>query len=365
MTSKKLLILELETEEVAVATLLRALKSTEWGVAVLGSQTFLSKLSDVMDGASINSRVVHSPEDLLYFDWHLFNVILLPNPKFLPSEYAKAFLSSIGSVPFGLGVFDLEDLESKYSTVNRRYDSKRSILSCCSFVYVSDLDFVNLDNALIRHVKARGKRILVIPFKYPSVVERSKLGPVVNIVVSGKVQAKRRKYLFAILSIVLASRRSGKQVHLCLNGGVSGSYGIFVFYVSQLVNRLFRNLSITSYKARVSENQYRDNLRSAHINLLPLTSLYDDGKDSGAFYDSMQYNMVSICPDSHLQSIGSLYGAVALGYRSISDLIQLIGTVMSQLEFYLADSHSKTEAYMHLDFRNYLINELNTLSTPR
>jgi len=366
MISRKLLIFELETEELVVATLLRTLKTTDWEVTVLGSELFLSKLSDVMDGDLINALVLDSVENLSRFDWYLFHLVLLPNPKFMPSEYAKAFLSSIGSVPFGIGVFDSDDLENNHSAINRCYDnSGSSLLSCCSFVYISDLDFVNLDNALVRRVITRKKTALIIPFKYPEVIERSKLGASINIVVSGKVQAKRRKYLFAILSVVLASRKYGKPVHLYLNGGTSGIYGLFIFYLSRLVGHLFRNLSIISYKARVNEGQYRDNLRSGHINLLPLTTLYDDGKDSGAFYDSMQYNMVSICPDSHLQSIGSLHGAVSFGYSSISDLIRLIRITMSQLEYYLADSHSKTEAYRRLDFRNYLINELNTLSPPR
>lgn len=364
MTSRKLLIFELETEEVVVATLLRTLKTTDWEVTVLGSELFLSKLSDVMFGGLFSALVFDSVENLSRFEWHLFDLVLLPNPKFMPFDCVKVFLNTIGSVPFGIGVFDSRDIKDTSSAINRRYDTNGScLLFCCSFVYVSDLDFVNQDNALVRLMTSRKKTALVIPFKYPEVIERTKIGVSINVVVSGKVQAKRRKYLFAILSVVLASRNSAKPVHLYLNGGVSGIYGLFIFYLSRLVNRLFRNISIVSYKERVSEDEYCDNLRRGHINLLPLTSIYDDGKDSGAFYDSMQFNMVGICPDSHLRSIGSLHGAVSLGYTNIFHLIQLVREVMPQLEYHLAESYSKTEEYRCLDFRNYLINELNSLST--
>jgi hypothetical protein len=363
MKLKKLLILELETEEAVVATLLRALKSTDWEVTILGSELFLSKLSGIMDGDLINAVVLDSIEKMSSFNWHFFDVVLLPNPKFMPNEYAKAFLSAIGSVPFGIGVFDLENLKDSRSAINRCYDSSNSsLLSLCSFVYVSDLDFVNLNNVLIRHVTAMKKNAIVIPFKYSETIERSKLGAAINIVISGKVQAKRRNYLFAILSVIFATQKSDKQVYLCLNGEAIGFYGFFIFYLSRLVNRLFSKLKIISYKTRVIEKQYSENLRSGHINLLPLTSLYDNGKDSGAFYDSIQYNMINVCPDSHLKSIGSLQGAVSFGYRGFLDLIRLIKSIIPQLDCYLADSYSKAEIYKNQDFQNYLINKLNTLS---
>lgn len=366
MTSKKILILELETEEAVVATLLRTLKLTDWDVTILGTELFLSKLSGIMNGDLINAVVLDSIEKMSKFDWHLFDVVLLPNPKFMPDEYAKAFLSVIGNVPFGIGVFDLEDLKNSRSAINHCHNNnKTSLLSLCSFVYVSDLDFVNLNNEIIRHVTNIKKNALVIPFKYPKTIERSKIGATINIVISGKVQAKRRNYLFAILSVICASRNSNKQVHLCLNGEIIGLYGFFIFYLSQLVNRFFSNLRIISYKARVSETQYNDNLRRSQINLLPLTSLYDNGKNSGAFYHSMQYNMINVCPYSHLKSIGSLQGAVSLGYRSFLDLIRLIKIIIPQLEEYLANSYSKTKTYKNQDFQNYLINKLNILSMSR
>jgi hypothetical protein len=366
MRSRKLLILELETEEAAVGTLLRTLKTTDWKITVLGSDLFLSKLYDLMDGVPINALVLNSTEKLSGFNWHLFDLVLLPNPKFMPSEYARVFLKSIGNVQFGIGVFDSHDLENNHSAINRCYDKNgASLLSSCSFIYISDLDFINLNNALVKQVTARKKAALVIPFKYPEVIEPSKLCDSVHIVISGKVQAKRRRYLFAILSVVLAAQKSSRPVCLYLNGGASGIYGLFIFYLSQLLNKLLPRFSITSYKERVSQDIYCDNLRNGHINLLPLTSLYNDGKDTGAFYDSMQYNMVTICPSSYLQSIGTIHGAVSLGYRSMVDLIRIVRTVISQLEDRIADSYSKTADYKGLDFRGYLLNELNKLSTTR
>jgi len=365
MKSRKLLVLEIETEEVAIATLLHALEKTEWQVTILGSQLLLDRLADVLGDASFNGITLNAKETLSHFEWESFDLILLPNPKFMPADYAEAFLSSRGSTPFGIGVFDLEDLNSRGSAINRCYLDGNSFFICCSFIYISDLDFVNRDNELVRKVGSMKKQSLVIPFKHTGDAQRCSSESSINIVVSGKVQAKRRNYLFAILGVLRASRKSPQPVHLFLNGGATGIYGIFIYYFSKLASKVSRNLSIEAYKSRVSEDNYHENLRKSHINLLPLTSLYYDGKDSGAFYDSMQYNMVSICPDAHLRSIGSLHGAVALGYSDMGELVNTLCTVMSRLNGYLADSYTKTKHYYLLDFSGYLVNELNTLSKNR
>lgn len=365
MTSRKLLVLEIETEEVAIATLLHALEQTDWQVTILGSRLLLDRLADVLGDASFDGITLDAKETLFDFEWESFDLILLPNPKFMPADYAEAFLSSRGSTPFGIGVFDLEDLNSRGSAINRCYRDGNSFFICCSFVYISDLDFVNRDNQLARKVGSMNKKLLVIPFKHTTDVQRCLSESSINIVVSGKVQAKRRNYLFAIIGVFRASQNSPKPVHLCLNGGATGIYGIFIYYFTKLAGKVSRNLSIEAYKSRVNEDRYRENLRKSHINLLPLTSLYDDGKDSGAFYDSMQYNMVSICPDSHLRSIGSVHGAVALGYSDMEELVSTLCTVMPRLNGYLAQSYTKTKEYCLLDFCGYLVNELNTLSKNR
>lgn len=366
MKSKNLLILELETEEAVVATISCILKTTNWQITVLGSDQFLSKLRELIDATTFRSLVLDSTQQLKIFNWDDYDLVLLPNPKFMSPEYIEVFLNLIGDVPFGIGVFDSNDLTNGSSVINRSYGQNgSSLLTRCSFIYISDADFVNRDNALVGRIQALGKSVLVIPFKYPGVIEQSKLDDSINIIISGKVQAKRRRYLMAILSVFLVAMTSGKRICLYLNGRAVGFYGRIIFYLSKFVNRLVPGLTIICYQTRVDHDVYCDNLRKGHINLLPLTQLYADGKDTGAFYDSMQYNMVTISPNFYLRSIGSLHGAVSLGYRTFPDLVRSIRTTILHLEYQLTDSYSKALAYKSFNFRDYLINELNSLSKIR
>jgi len=362
MKSRNLFILELYTEEKTVANLVQSLRHSAWNTTLVCSPFFATLLPELDHYENVDIILLDNPTDIYQVDWKCADIVLLPNGRFLPTDYAGAFLRSVGDVPFGVGIFGTSVVTARNSPVRRHNFGLKSLWSEASFVYVSDVDFRGSSSSICRYADAAGKSVLVIPFKYPVKANRSIFDGERCVIISGKVQWKRRHYMTSLIVLLVSQKRMGGRLKVILNGRASGIYGRAVSLFAKIITKLSDGFEVVTYANRLPDDAYTENIRQAQINLMPLSAIYNDGKDCGAFYDGIEFNMINVCPCLHLASLGSEHGCLAVGYKSIFELPTRITSAFLNLQPLLDSSLQLTEQYLDQDFRGYLIDQLNILS---
>ena len=358
---RNLFILELYTEENPVMNLIHTLRDSNWNITLVCS-TFLQTCCQKLRKENVKTIFIEEAADIGRVDWSRADLILLPNGRFLPADYKNYFLRSVGDTPFGMGLFGISVVTAKNSSLRKPYFENKSLWSEASFVYVSDADFTGGGNTICNHVVSAGKKVLVIPFKLPLAARKTLNNAEPCVVISGKVQWKRRHYMTALILLLVSQKRLGRPLKVILNGKTIGIYGMLVALFAKLLTKFSAGLGVVTYDQLLHEDAYLNNLLKAQINLLPLSAMYADGKDCGAFYDAIEFNMINVCPTDHLTSIGSEHGCLAVGYDSIFGLPACITKVFASLPTLLDNSLRLSERYLELDFRGYLIAQLNILS---
>lgn len=355
MKFRSLYILELYTEETAVINILRSLKGSAWRVTLVCSPLLAKLVPDRAEYNVARRLLIDCAGDIAGVDWQHADLVLLPSGRFMPANYGRAFLESVGSTPYGIGVFGTSVLKKKL----HRF---RSLWTRAYFVYVSDVDFIKKDNEVSSYAAAAGKKVLVVPFNFPTQANRTISKQKKCVVISGTVQWKRRHYITSLLLLFISAHRLGTPLEVILNGRCRGLYGKSVSLLAKILSRVSTSFEVTTYPHRIYDDVYRENLTRAQINLMPLSSMYYDGKDCGAFYDAIEFNMINICPSQHLRSIGTEHGCLTVGYESIFEMTTCVTTVLCELPGLLDTSFQISQEYLQRDFRGYLIDQLNILS---
>jgi len=364
--SKKILIIELHTEERAVGTIISALKKSDWKIEVLGKQGFFKKLNALVNKSEYGGLIYEDIAEFKNVDFESYNLILIMNPKIWSDEMVNTFLKVTKSKKFGIGVFeDNLYFSEPYSNLNIP-SAKSNLFKGCSFVYISDIDFVNKDNLLVRKINIYNKNPLVIPFRFPNLIMKTIVSNSFDVIISGNVQFKRRSYIKALFAIYIFSLNLNFHVNVILNGKCVGLYGWLVSIFCQILNMISRKINIVYYRDRVSEEEYSNNLKLSQVNLLPLRAkYYDSGKDSGAYYDSLVFNLINVVPEFYSAAVGSYLRLVDVEFKSYLGLIKMLQHVHKNKNELLQSCYELQMTYINEDLNGYLENEFNKICAGR
>ncbi|XXK29950.1 hypothetical protein ACMAY7_10635 [Rhodobacteraceae bacterium nBUS_24] len=340
-------------------TLLTALQETSWEITLLAGAEFYDKLQDLSC-----SRPFECLELNDCFDFEIvpnFDLVLILNPVNWSEQFINQFLA-YKDIKFGIGVFADRLYRSRFN-VTKLSRLRRLLYQKSSYVYVSDVDFINLDNILVKKITEDKKITLVIPFKFTQDIIKKPKNDRINIVISGNVQQKRRRYFYALFAIIITAIYTRKKITLTYNGRGQGIYSSLLNYFSQCVSSFIKNLDVLPISTtRLSEAEYKRAVLSGTINLLPLSnSFYKGGKDCGAYYDAIEYGLVNVVPKKYSEEIGSFFREVDYKYGSFMGLTSCLIKLCNDENYCRIRAEELRFRYGQQNLYGYVNEQLHTI----
>lgn len=353
----KILIIEFYTEERTAATIIDSLYENNFEVSLLSSREYFNVVKNIS-----NKKFNHL--DLDFWDKNKlnklkFDLTILLNPEFYKSQHIKLIIEFLKKNRFGIGVFNSKTFLDRNAPSINKWLIKNS-----SFVFISDYDFINKDNLLVKLFLKEGNKSIIIPFRHfvTEGISFCKLQKEnLNIVVSGKIQRKRRKYLSSIFAFLVVKCITKKDIQFILNGKPVGIYGFMIILLALIINIFSRKKVIKFYTNNINENEYNDNLISSHINFLPLTSTYNYGKDCGAYYDGLIFGLINFTNKKYNNAVGSYLRDFTITFNNNLDMIKQLYNVVINYDFFYQNSINGYLKYKNNSLKNYLNYELEKI----